>query len=96
MTRRLMQIGMIEKVSFPGGRRDYFRIKPDMWSNLMRVRLEQISMLHHMAERGLDLLAGESLAVRQRLQDIHDLHEYIEQEFPRLIERWERGRNAGG
>ena len=34
MTRLLIQIGLIERLSLPGVRRDYFRLRSDAWEHI--------------------------------------------------------------
>jgi DNA-binding transcriptional regulator GbsR (MarR family) len=92
MTRLLIQLDLIERLGLPGDRRDYFIMKPDVWAQLLRARMSQITDLHQLAEEGLDLLDGEPPELRQRIQDMHDLYSYVETELPILIERWEQQR----
>lgn len=94
MTRLLMQIGLIERISLPGQRRDYFRIKPNAWSELTRQRMAQITAFRQLAERGLTLLEAESPQLRQRLEEMRDMHAFCERELPIMIERWEQQRKA--
>ena len=49
MTRLLIQLDLIERIGFPGDRRDYFRMKPDVWAQLLRARLSQVTDLHQLA-----------------------------------------------
>lgn len=95
MTRLLIQLDLIERTGFPGDRRDYFRIKPDLWAQLLQARMSQLTDLHQLAEDGLELMSAEPLELRQRLQDMHDLYSYVEMELPRLIEQWEQQRASG-
>lgn len=92
ITRLLMQIGLIERISLPGQRRDYFQIKPNAWSQLSRQRMAQITAFRQLAERGLDLLAGEAIERQQRLEEMRDMHAFCEQELPKMLERWEQRR----
>ncbi|NJP09047.1 MAG: MarR family transcriptional regulator [Leptolyngbyaceae cyanobacterium RU_5_1] len=93
MTRLLEQLGLIERISLPGHRRDYFRIKLNAWSELTKRRTAQITAFRKLAERGLALIAEETPQLRQRLQEMHDIHAFFEQELPRSIERWEAARS---
>ena len=95
MTRLLIQLDLIERAGIPGDRRDYFRMKPNVWSQLLQARMSQVTDLHQLAEAGLDLLKGEPPELRQRIQDMHDLYSYVETELPNLIERWEQKRASG-
>lgn len=92
MTRLLIQVGLIERVSLPGHRRDYFRIKSRVWSQLLQQRMFQVTALRRLAEQGLDLLEGETSLVKQRLEEMHDVYAFFERELPALLDRWETER----
>jgi DNA-binding transcriptional regulator GbsR (MarR family) len=94
MTRLLLQISLIERISLPGQRRDYFRIKPHAWTELTRQRMTQITLFRQLAERGLEMLPGKPPQLRQRLEEMRDMHAFLEQELPMLLERWEQKRSA--
>ncbi|MBF2028497.1 MAG: MarR family transcriptional regulator [Oscillatoriales cyanobacterium C42_A2020_001] len=94
MTRLLEQIGLIERVSLPGHRRDYFRIKLNAWSEMSKRRLDQITAFRKLAERGLDLMKGEAPHLNERLQEMHDIHAFFEAELPRMIDRWQEYRTS--
>lgn len=93
MTRLLVQIGLIERLSLPGQRRDYFRIKVNAWSELTKQRLTQIKAFRQLAERGLELLQEEDPYLLQRLEEMRDMHAFLEQELPLMMERWEQQRS---
>jgi DNA-binding transcriptional regulator GbsR (MarR family) len=89
MTRFLLQMGLIERVGLPGHRRDYFKIKPGAWTQLVRHAVYELSALRKLAERGLELMEGQDSELKQRLEEARDLFSYMEREYPLLIERWE-------
>lgn len=91
MTRLLIQISLIERISLPGQRRDYFRIKLNAWSQLAEQHLAQIIAFRKLAERGLELFEDED-PLRQRLEEMHDVHAFLERELPILNRRWEEER----
>ncbi len=94
MTRLLLQMGLIERVAVPGERRDYFRLKPGAWTQLVRQEVYEFSALRQITERGLDLLRDQDSDIKQRLEDARDLFAYLEREYPILITRWEQERQA--
>ncbi|MBD1999011.1 MarR family transcriptional regulator [Leptolyngbya sp. FACHB-541] len=96
MTRLLIQISLIERVSFPGQRRDYFQIKPHAWSQLSQQRMTQITAFRKLAERGLNLLADQPLPLQQRLQEMRDMHAFLERELPLLDQRWQQEQEQQG
>ena len=92
MTRLLIQGGLIERMSLPGERRDYFRIKPNAWFQMtLQDNLRLIALRDH-ANRGLGLLSGQGPELRERLEELLDLCAFYERELPGLLERWERQR----
>ncbi len=93
VTRLLIQIGLIERLSLPGVRHDYFRLRPDAWHHMIRRGLvDEIRMVQQLAERGLELLADKTPLTRKWLEEMRDVYTFLEQEFPTLLERWEEKR----
>jgi DNA-binding transcriptional regulator GbsR (MarR family) len=90
MTRLLLQIGLIERVSIPGDRRDYFQIKPHAWTQLAQQRLTQITAFRQVAERGLELLHEHPPILQKRLQEMRDIHVFWERELLLLNQRWQQ------
>ena len=88
VTRLLIQIGLIERLSLPGVRHGYFRIKPGASHQLLKDSLNQTTTFRQLLERGLELLEGKAHTNRQSLEEMHDLYAFLEREFPALLERW--------
>jgi len=94
-TRLLIRIGLIERLSLPGVRHDYFRLKSGAWHQLIKESLVQIIAMRQLAEHGLELLEGETHVNRQWLEEMRDMYIFFEREFPALLERWEQQRKGG-
>ncbi len=93
MTRFLIQVSLIERMSLPGVRRDYFRIRTDAWPNMIRRGLEdEIKMVRQLAERALELLVDKPPLTRQWLEEMCNVYGFLEREFPTLLERWAQQR----
>jgi len=91
MTRLLIQLGLIERLSLPGVRRDYFRLRSDTWQHMIgRGLTGEIRMVRQLAEHGLELLSDKTPEIRKWLKEMLDVYTFLEQEFPALLERWER------
>ncbi|MCS6791721.1 MAG: MarR family transcriptional regulator [Oscillatoriaceae bacterium SKW80] len=88
MTRLLIQGGLVERISMPGERRDYFCIKLGAWSAMIEQRLAQITAIRQLAERGLEIVKDKE--ARARLQEMRDFHAFFEREMPALVERWQQ------
>jgi DNA-binding transcriptional regulator GbsR (MarR family) len=89
MTRLLIQMGLLDRVGRTGERRDYFRIRPGTWSNILRARMEQLIEFHTLIERGMELVTPKNELPYKRLKEMHEFYEFFEHEFPALFERWE-------
>jgi len=88
-TRMLEQARLIERVSKPGERKDYFRNKPDAWHEITKRRVTALGILRQMAEKGLHLLNSADPEVRRGLVEMRDYFAYWEKIFPRLVAEWQ-------
>jgi len=95
MTRLLIRIGLIERISLPGQRRDYFRIKLGASHQLLKDSLDQTVAFRQLIEHGLELIEGKVHVNRQWLEEMRDMYAFFEREFPALLERWEQERKRG-
>jgi DNA-binding transcriptional regulator GbsR (MarR family) len=94
MTRVLAQAGLVERFRPPGGRRDFYRIRPGHWERLWETRLEQLREATALAARGRALVARRGAESRRRLEEFHEQYVFFSRELPRLLERWHRERAA--
>jgi DNA-binding transcriptional regulator GbsR (MarR family) len=92
MTRLLIQINLVEVISLPGERRDYYRIRKDAWANTLKARITQAQNFRMLAEQGLEILTGSSQERCKRLEEMHSMYSFLERELPRLLEDWEQER----
>ncbi len=91
MTRLLIQLGLIERISLPGVRHDYFRLRSDAWQHMVgRGLTEEIKMVRQLAEHGLGLLGDKTPVTRTWLEEMLDVYTFLEKEFPALLDRWEK------
>lgn len=91
--RMLIQMGLLERVSFPADRKDYFRMRKGLWSQAIQSKMKHLTHMRLLAEKGLDLMQDASEEQCGRLQEMYDIHEFFEREYPKLLARWERERN---
>jgi len=92
MTRFLIRIALIERISLPGQRRHHFRIKPGAWHQLLKDTVDQTIAFRQLMERGLELIEDKDHANRQWLEEMRNMYAFFEREFPVLLERWEQQR----
>jgi len=96
-TQALIRAGMVERQTLRGDRRTYYRIRPGSWTTLFEEQTRMATKLRELAERGRTLLNGEPAERRHRVEELHDLTAFYEQEAPLLLERWHKDdRHTGG
>ena len=94
MTRLLVQVGLVERISMPGERRDYFQLSDDAWTQFLRERVSSISRFRDAAEQTLPLMRAEPPERRARLQAMYDFYSWWEQEAALVLARWEHRAGA--
>jgi DNA-binding transcriptional regulator GbsR (MarR family) len=88
-TRLLIQHGLIERMSLPGVRHDYFRLKPNALGSMVERGIEdEVKMFRQLTERGLELVNEDNEESRGFLREMHELYMFLEKELPVLRERW--------
>ncbi len=87
-TRLLLRLSVIEKVSLPGHRRHYYRIRPGIWMDMYVQRTEHLQRHKELAALGLAALEGEPIEAKERLLEMMVFFDYVEEELPRLADRW--------
>ncbi len=88
-TRMLETLGIIERISKPGERRDYFRNKPNAWYETAKKEFAAISQFRQLTEKGIALIDSNDPEVLRGLNDMRDFLIFWEREFPKVFERWE-------
>jgi DNA-binding transcriptional regulator GbsR (MarR family) len=93
-TQALIRGGMVERRTFRGDRRTYYRIRPDSWTAVLEDQQRSTKRLRTLAERGLELLKDQPPERRHRLEQLHSLMAFFERELPALIDEWRRQRDS--
>src|ERR687896_2334430 len=68
-TRRLEQLGFLERTSQPGDRRDYYTISRDVLPRSLDVRIERMQRFHELLDEARSL-PTRSTTVRERLEGL--------------------------
>lgn len=93
--RMLEQLGMIERVSEPGDRRDFYRVQDDPWERMLSIaQTRWRDMLAIFGEAKASLPADQRSA-RGRICQAEQFHNLLVHESDALLERWRAIREAG-
>lgn len=91
MTRVLLQLGLIERVTQGGDRRDFFQLHPEAWTRFLHQRVEMIRRFRDLAGEAVIRLDGPPKR-RQRLRAMYELYDWWEQEASAMMTRWDSGK----
>lgn len=86
--RMLESLGMIERVSSLGDRRDFYRIGADPWESMLRVAQSRWrDMMHVFADARVGLPAHET-GGRRRVAQAERFHALLIEECDKLLDHW--------
>lgn len=90
-TRLLEQRGVLEQVSRPADRRDYYRVPQDLFSHTMAQRLDRWQRFHETIGAARTSLPIRSPEVRERLEEYEKAYAYMSQVIREALARWQTG-----
>lgn len=86
--RLLEQLGVLERSSAPGDRRDYYRMGPDAWERMLRVAQRKWETVRTALTEAAAALPEEMEAGRERLIRAEQFHLLMIDGVDRMLERW--------
>jgi DNA-binding transcriptional regulator GbsR (MarR family) len=94
-TRLLIQHNLIERVSLPGVRHDYLRLKTGATGFMIEHGIDgEVRMFRQLTERGLKLIDKDNTESREILKEMNELYHFMERELPLLRKRWLDGKKG--
>jgi DNA-binding transcriptional regulator GbsR (MarR family) len=91
-TRLLEERGVLERVSRPSDRRDYYRVTRDLFSHTMAQRLARWQRFHETIGAARTSLPIRSPEVLQRLEEYEKAYRYMSQVIREGLARWQASR----
>lgn len=91
-TQLLVRLDIVERISLPGHRRHYYRLRKHLWNELLSTRVEHIQKHLKMVDDGLALLKNEPIEAKMRLIELQVFSDFVLEALPELADRWERRR----
>ncbi len=86
--RTLLMADLVEKVSLPGDRLDYYTLADDPWQKTLEMRLATVLPLKEVAEEGLEGM-DERHPARRRLEEMITWVDMVEGMTLRLRQEWQ-------
>jgi DNA-binding transcriptional regulator GbsR (MarR family) len=92
--RLLEQRGVLERMSRPADRRDYYRLPPDLFSHTMAQRLTRWQHFHEAIGAARTSLPISSPQVLERLEEYEEAYAFMSQVISEALARWQATREG--
>ncbi|HYF38125.1 MAG TPA: MarR family transcriptional regulator [Gemmatimonadales bacterium] len=87
--RLLEHRGVLEQVSRPADRRDYYQVPHDLFSHTMAQRLARWQRFHETIGAARTILPIRSPEVRERLEEYEQAYAYMSRVISEALGRWQ-------
>lgn len=92
--RQLEEHRVLERISTPGDRRDYYRMRVEAWEGMLRSGLQRWSATRELLTATAAAMPDEMEASRARLIEAEQFHLLLIDGIERMLERWGRRATA--
>ncbi len=89
--RLLEQFGLLQRITRPGDRRDYYTLSEDCFARTLEVRLQRMQRFHALIDEARSL-PNRNADVKARLDEMDRAYELAVSSMTDALERWEHGR----
>jgi DNA-binding transcriptional regulator GbsR (MarR family) len=86
--RYLAGLGLVHKERMPGSRRDYYRMPPNVWQEVVRMQQHVLARWAKALSEGIDVV-GAGTPAGKRMAEYAAFFDFVTSEFPALMDRWE-------
>lgn len=86
--RMLVRADAVERVSVPGSRKHFYRLRPGLWRREIERRVQEARRSRDLAAAGLERLGAAPEEQLRRLQDMREMYDFLARGYEELSERW--------
>ncbi len=86
--RYLIGLEIVHKERVPGSRRDYYRMPPDVWNEVIRAQTQVLVRWGSLLKEGVDLVGADTPA-GARLRAHTAFMDFLNSQIDGMLERWE-------
>ncbi|HLU34440.1 MAG TPA: MarR family transcriptional regulator [Thermomicrobiales bacterium] len=87
-TRQLISLGVVQRVSKPGVRRDYYRVPTNAWPRAYFTKMKAFDDIFALFQRGRDAMADASPEAQTPIKEALLFYEFWQKEVEHLLDRW--------
>jgi DNA-binding transcriptional regulator GbsR (MarR family) len=85
--RYLAGLGLVRKERAPGSRRDYYRMPPNVWEEVVRMQSQVLVRWSKMLAEGVDVV-GPDTPAGQRMAGFAEFFDFVTNVYPDIFESW--------
>jgi len=85
--RYLAQVDLVAREREPGSRRELYRLYNEVWYETLTRRDQVLTRWESTMREGVKIL-GPDTPAGQRVSETADFFDFVQQELPRMLERW--------
>ncbi|RMI13967.1 GbsR/MarR family transcriptional regulator [Cellulomonas triticagri] len=94
-TRRLVEVGFIQRHPVPGDRNHYFRVEDDIWGRWLESERAYLPRLQRVLDEGLAASGDPTQGPHRRLRNARNYMEWLAGYHRKMLTDWEAYRDAG-
>lgn len=91
--RTLLMADLVEQVTIPGDRRDYYVFSEEAWMRTLEMRMEQVLSMKEAAEEGIERLEADHPA-RRRMKEMLAWTAMVQGAYERMSREWQSRREV--
>jgi DNA-binding transcriptional regulator GbsR (MarR family) len=84
------QLGLTQRVSIPGDRRDFYQILPGAFERAAARRMAAIHQLIELSQQGLEAIEQDNDTARARLQTMQEFYQFFLTEMDSALAKWKK------
>jgi len=89
--RMIYRMGLVSRITRPGDRRDYYRVRPGALERAVERRVAATREFIDLAQMGIDAVGEAHPAGRERLVEMRDYYRFMADGLRDLADRWKEG-----
>jgi DNA-binding transcriptional regulator GbsR (MarR family) len=86
----MTQLGLVDYVRFPGNRKRYFRLNPNVWNRFFDSTLKEIRGFKGLISEVMSARTDKHPAMTREIYNLVKLLDVFETELPNLLEKWKQ------
>ncbi len=89
MTRKMIDSGLVKRVTFPGDRKSYYQVRSEAWVHVLEQRLQLSNRFADVTKAGIKMMEDEPEKQQRRIREMHSFMIFFIKQMEEAIEDYE-------